>query len=272
MTVKEMQTCASETLDYFLEVMPDTPFTAEDIVIEFAPKSKMAERYRELAAIYKPTMWLNASRERELNSTIAGNALIGKNKSAVLMRADRRYTPPHLRHDVFHELAHIFCGKLENSEGFVDVYGDGTTGPGIPDNKIYDGMINAGYSVWSEFIAEYYTQKHTEPKRKLAEMTRTMYSFLSEVTHQNQFHAKSPFAYACSYFLNAEDAAEELASLSEEHSDTNEGTTFYICLNALYNQVQKDKPWEITEDFIHDIGSKYLMYFSAKFTDQLMPR
>ncbi|MCL2301350.1 MAG: hypothetical protein FWC27_14500 [Firmicutes bacterium] len=44
MTLKEMQACAAETLAYFLEVMPEAPFTAEDIIIELAPKAQMAER------------------------------------------------------------------------------------------------------------------------------------------------------------------------------------------------------------------------------------
>lgn len=54
MTLKEMQTCAAETLSYFLQTMPDVPFAEDDIIIEFAPKAKMAERAKALCAQYVP--------------------------------------------------------------------------------------------------------------------------------------------------------------------------------------------------------------------------
>ena len=269
MTEAEMQALAAEVLDYFIEVMPDAPFSAEDIVIEFAPKNKMVERYKALAEKYKPTMQLTAGREYELANSIVGNALIGRGKSAVLMLLDLKCSKTQLKHDVFHELSHIFCGKLENSESYIDVYGDGTTGTDNPDNTMEDGIINAGYCVWSEFIAEYFALKFTKSKYKLAEMTQYICELLGDAVPENQLHAKPPFAYACAYFLNATDVVEEFADLSEEHDDSAEGTAFYSCLGILYKQIQKEKPWEISEEFIQELGSKYLMYLTALSIKQI---
>ena len=52
MNLTEMQFIASDTLEYFIRIMPDVPFTVNDVVIEFAPKTKMAERARALCARY----------------------------------------------------------------------------------------------------------------------------------------------------------------------------------------------------------------------------
>ena len=50
MTITEMQSCAAETLSYFMMTMPDVPFTEDDIVIEFTKKNNMAERAKVLSA------------------------------------------------------------------------------------------------------------------------------------------------------------------------------------------------------------------------------
>lgn len=54
MKLSEMQFVVSDTLALFVRTMPDTPFTVDDVVIEFAPKTKMAERIRDLCAQYAP--------------------------------------------------------------------------------------------------------------------------------------------------------------------------------------------------------------------------
>jgi hypothetical protein len=76
MTLKETQACAAETLKYFLRAMPDAPFTADNIIIEFAPKKYMAERAKALCAIYAPDKIINETQAEELNSSIAANALV----------------------------------------------------------------------------------------------------------------------------------------------------------------------------------------------------
>ena len=129
MTLKEMRSCAAETLYYFLEVMPYPPFTADDIVFEFAPKNKMAERAKELCAKYVPEKIINESQVVQLNKSIAANALMGREKSAVIVRINYKDDYHNLKQLLFHELAHIYCGKLEmpESKHFIEVYGSGTS-------------------------------------------------------------------------------------------------------------------------------------------------
>jgi hypothetical protein len=137
--------------------MPDCPFNEDGIIIEFAKKKGMAKRARELCALYVPDKIVNESQARQLNRSIAANALIGREKSAVLVCEDYKATMKEWRMLFFHEYMHIFCAKSEmDEEHFIDVYCCGTTPDENPANKIYDGTINAGYVVWPEFIAQYY--------------------------------------------------------------------------------------------------------------------
>ena len=124
----EMHSIASDTLEYFIRTMPDVPFTEDDVVIEFAPKARMAERARVLSAQFVPGKTINASQAQELTDDIDANALIGKEKSVVIARINSKRSEQAWREIFFHEFMHIFCAKLEmDGEHFIDVYGSGTT-------------------------------------------------------------------------------------------------------------------------------------------------
>lgn len=84
MNLAEMHSIASDTLEYFIRTMPDVPFIVDDVVIEFAPKAKMAQCARALCAQFVPGKTINESQARELTEGIDANALIGKGKSAVI--------------------------------------------------------------------------------------------------------------------------------------------------------------------------------------------
>ena len=163
MTLNEMKDCAAETLSFFIQVMPEVPFTADDIIIEFAQKKDMADRAKALCKKYCPEKIINESQFRQLTESIAANALIGRVKSAVIVRINYKIDRHNWRKIFFHEFAHIYCTKLEmDCTHFIDIYGSGHTPDINPENEIYDGYLNAGYVVWSEFIAQYYTLKMVE--------------------------------------------------------------------------------------------------------------
>ncbi len=166
MKLKEMQSCAADTLDYFIQTMPDVPFVADDIHIEFAPKSKILERFQALCKQYSPDRPINEHHEYAIENNNFGNAIVGRDKAAMVLRTDYKIDEHNLRRIVFHELMHIYCGKTEvDGEHFIDVFGSGHTPDPNPENKIYDGYLNAGHFIWSEFIAEYTATIKAAPTR-----------------------------------------------------------------------------------------------------------
>jgi hypothetical protein len=56
MTLTEMKNTAQETLADFIKTMPYVPFTASDIVIQFANGKDMAKQAHALATLYAPDM------------------------------------------------------------------------------------------------------------------------------------------------------------------------------------------------------------------------
>jgi len=272
MTLNEMQAIAQKTLADFIQTMPDVPFTADDIVIEFAPRKKMAERAVALCELYVPDKKLNESQLWEFENTIGANALIGREKSAVLVRIDSRETKKGLREVMFHELSHIFCGKTEmDGEHFVDIYGSGHTPDENPENKIYDGQLNAGYVVWSEFIAQYYALRYVNKgKYSVADLTSDLLGLLNEVSISDVSWGKRSFAMVCSYLFLCHDVSDFIELLEESDflfADSNPNgaqtrAALQRCLLHLRENMQSEKPWKICENFIAELGMKYIMFAS----------
>ncbi len=212
MTRKEIRSCAADTLALFIQTMPDVPFTEDDIIIEFATKKDMAGRARELCAKYVPDKIINDSQAYELTTSIAANALVGREKSAVIVCDNRSKTEEEWRVIFFHEFMHIYCAKTEmDGEHFIDVYGSGTTLEEIPENQIYDGTINAGYFVWTEFIAHYYAWiKASGTRYDYPLVANYVNKLLCEVSTFTDELSKSSFAMACAYILSCKDVEEIL--------------------------------------------------------------
>ena len=220
MTLNEIQSCAAETLTYFIQTMPEVPFAEDDIIIEFVPKKKMAERAKALCAKYVPDKIINESQTHQLNTSIAANALIGKEKSAVIARINYKATKQDWRMIFFHEFMHIYCGKLEmDGEHFIDTYGSGTTpeNPDMtPDEKTYDGFLVAGHTIWSEFIAQYYAIKKVESDSLVFDgVVEYIFNLLGDVNVAELEISKGSFAMLSSYWLACDDAKETILQLDE---------------------------------------------------------
>ena len=267
MTLAEMKNCAAETLSFFMKTMPDVPFTEDDIVIEFANKKDMAKQAKILCKKYVPDKIINESQTQQLNSTIAANALIGREKSAVIACINYNNDMQIWRRIFFHEFMHIYCAKLEiDGEHFIDIYGSGHTPDENPENVLYDGIINAGYETWSEFIAQYYTLLKIERAYTFAEAADFILDLLGDTTAKYFIESKGIFAQACAYLLACSDIEKVLYDIkntpdyliTDSDSYGKETKTALLnCLDSLKEQLKQEHPWKINEDFIESLGSRF---------------
>ena len=248
--------------------MPDAPFTEDDIVIDFAKKKDMAKRAKELCAKYVPDKIINESQARQLNKSIAANALVGRDKSVVLVCMNYKAPLKEWRLLFFHEFMHIFCAKLEvDGEHFIDVFGKGHTPDENPEDKIYDGTINAGYVVWAEFIAQYYAlSKACDDGYNFPDVIDYVYERLSEVSIATNELSKGSFSMACAYLLTCGDVDEILnPDPSVENSapapyEKENKAALLNCLRYLNEQLQTEKPWKITEEFVEMLGGRFHLF------------
>lgn len=267
MKLSEMQSCAADTLDYFIQVMPDVPFGADDIHIEFTTKSKMVERFKALCAQYAPDRQINEHHEYALEHNNFGNAIIGRGKSAMLLKTDYKISKHDLQRCVFHELMHIYCGKTEmDGEHFIDIFRSGHTPDPDPEDRTYDGYLNAGHFIWSEFIAEYAAIMKTAPtKHTFTDIAQSVFGLLDEIYFKNE-ESKYSCAMMCAYIVSCADidnVFERFTNpgfiLPDDEPDGIESmTALQSCLFYLYEHIQGEKPYKITEEFIAELGKRYV--------------
>jgi hypothetical protein len=270
MKVAEMRTVAQATLADFIRTMPDVPFTEGDIIIEFAPRNKLVERFTALCEMCCTRRILNETQAAELAANITANAIIGENKSAVLVRIDYKISKQGLRSVMFHEFMHIFCGKTEiDGKHFIDIYGSGTTPDESPTDRVYDGELNAGHVVWSEFIAQYYALLHEHKQNySVTNLTNELFGLLNEVHNAEIHKSKTAFAMFCSYLLSCADTESFIELLDEPDFLFDERkpfamqvrTAFKNCLLHIQSNLKNEKPWKITETYIAELGERFIVF------------
>ena len=259
MTIAEMREHADRALKYFFQTMPDVPFEEDDIIIDFAPPSRMFARYKVLCQKYRPRYIIPKEHEEQLANSISGQAIIGEGKSAILICTKQPLLKASLPYIIFHELIHIYCAKIEiDGEHFFDLYGNET--PYEADEILHDG-----YYIWSEFIADYYASKYTRSGQFAFESVRNRIIKCLEKDITTPKDNRRDFVWACLDLITMYEAETILNRLTEpDIIISGESTTaqnlrsvFNDCVQLLYRQIQKEKPYKITEDFIVELGDSY---------------
>jgi len=260
MNLTEIRERADKALKYFFETMPDIPFGMDDIIFDFAPPTRMAARYKALCASYRPKEIILPEHEEQLANGTGGQAIIGEGKSAILICTKQPLLKANIRRIIFHELMHIYCAKTEtDGEHFVDIYGSGSPYDGS------DEILCDGYFIWSEFIADYISYEKTESGKSVFEYgcRDDVIRCIDEVVMG--IDSRRDFEWACLNILTATEPEKIIARIIEPgyiisggggYAD-NARKQLNACLQLLYKQTQKEKPWKINEGFITDLGEYY---------------
>jgi len=267
MKLVEMQSIATDTLDYFIRTMPEVPFKADDVAIEFVPKVKMAERIRSLRMQYTQDKIINANQAQELSQSIDANTLIGRENSTVIARMISKRSAQTWRGVIFHELMHIYCAMHE-MDHFVEADGSGNAPTGrkmTAAEKKHQRTLVHGHKVWSEFIAQYYTFIHTEITHpKYSEVSDYVDILLYFIGRMNDKKDKYSLSFACARLLTCSDVEETISMLKKTYDDMPaERRAALSCLFSLHEHLEAEKPWKISEDFIADLGNRYFSFLAA---------
>jgi hypothetical protein len=264
----EIQAAAAEALDFFIQAMPDVPFTADDIIIDVISKSGLVKHALKLCEICAPGKIISEKNIAGL-SDISMNAVRGKKKSAVLISLDanRNSTPQKIHAAMIHELMHIFTAltEMRGETHFYDIWGIGTTPKYNPTDPNWQYRFD-GYFVWTEFIAQYYALRLTQCRGTTLSSNRyRVNEFICDLKSDDRSYIRESIPWICAYYLSSEDAGENLPQPKvklEVSSQTWECLS--DCLVYLFEHMQNDKPWEITEAFIIGLGEKLALLLPRK--------
>lgn len=183
-------------------------------------------------------------------SHISAEAILGMDgdrvsgKAAILYREDVPFDilPEAV---LVHELGHIFAQKREyNGYFFEDTVPDG-------DVELY-----SGYALWKEFVADYFSNRicgcwpSSLKQMKLTKSDRKKLISRDRTTH----------AFVSSYFALVA-CTEEFRTSSEDLDGILEQSRvpFPNVFRLLGPQMKKESFWEISPDFIQELGCQYIV-------------
>jgi len=263
--------------------MPRTPFTPDDIVIEFFKPSEALAKYRSFCSRYFPrkldgTEYLKP----DFFKTMGASALVGITKSGLFIRSTLQCNEDEFRHIILHELAHIYCIKTEMppDKHFIDIYLGCTAETEFANvsERQEDGCISAGYEVWREFIADYIAVC-LDPKGFEHSLGSSAF-YVSDMLNGVKMgvsDAKLHMSLALTALMTASDSASLLINIDVSGDFGLDRTTteiFHSILEPVHQKVfqcnganwlnltdtNNDYPWIIDRDFIELLGTRYLMF------------
>lgn len=130
----------------------DADFSRDNVILTCFMTDDQEEIFEQFCSEYFPYR-LNDRYQEDGYFDFRASSFIGIDnggRDGILLRTDISYRPVELLHIFLHELAHIYCAHHElDGKSFYDEYCEG-----YAQTKEEDGMINAGYAVWRECIAE----------------------------------------------------------------------------------------------------------------------
>lgn len=233
-------------------------FRSENIIIELFEENSKYEVFETFCKKHFPYR-LSDSYRNEGYFDFRASAFIGKGNDeidGILVRTDIDYMPNELRHTLLHELAHIYCVHNElDGKDFFDLYCNGTA-PTTEEDEI----INAGYAIWRECIAEVIAIELDDTCyiTSLSSKKKYLSSLIDKIDPHNG-------KLATSMILTAVMTSEEVERSKEWKSAVNslvrlklfEEPMFHDMFEKVFHQLRNGF-CEIDFDFIFEIGTIYL--------------
>lgn len=161
-----------------------------------------------------------------------------------------------------HEISHLYCTQNEVSGGhFFDKY---CMGSGVED-----GMINAGYAIWREAIADIMADSILSENATL-----TLPMVKDEIRHLNREisignpNSKKAMSLILAYIMiSAEVATTADWKVTEKEIRKTikfEEPIVYGILEMFFEQLHTSPFWTITPEFITELGQMYLELLSMR--------
>ena len=235
-----------------------TAYSSDNILLRCLTTEDQVEVFESFCADYFPERLTDRYKEEGYFAFRASSFIGWDNgrKDGILLRTDLSYHPAELLHIYIHELAHIYCAHHElDNQSFYDEYCEGYAATAEED-----GVINAGYAVWRECIAEVIAAECDDncPVLSLKRKKKLLGQLSNEIEPLDGKLAVSQILVEVMTSLEVETAEDwkaartAITQLTFFHSPE-----FMDLFEIVYHQL-RSKFIQIDVAFISDIGSLYL--------------
>ena len=266
-TEQELREIFFEALDFFNEAL-DSGITRDNTVLAFFTPDNGLEVYERFCRDYFPKNLDEDYKAEGYFQSFAAQAFAGGGRYGVMIRSDLDFRLAELHRVFLHEISHLFCWDNEiEGGGFFDRY---CMGSGVED-----GMMNAGYAIWREAVADImadavlseYTSVTLDDVRE--EVVR-LYHLLSPADPDSKKEMSLILVYimitrevgGAAEWAGAEAQLKKRLGLDDH--------TLYAIIRMTFENLHSSPFWSISPEFIMELGGAYLSLLSAKFLRENM--
>lgn len=263
LTIEERNAIFDEAIGYFNRNM-GTAFSRENVKVAFCTQDTKVRILGEFLQNHFPEKAKGDYVKEYLQDFFSGMAFCEKDIYGILLRSDVLFDDHEFFHVVLHELCHIYCIINEfNGENFYKAFC-------LKEVDGYDnGLMCAGYKIWREVIAE-----------AMAEMI-DYYDYSLPLNRLKKKVVEYEQVLAEEEEINDDVVVNLLLDvlLSKRAMDKKTGAVFIdglqesgivkspiLCkmVKTVFSNFHNSKLWEITPDFIYELGNLYIDYRVAK--------
>ena len=234
----------------------------DNTVLAFFTPENGLKVYEDFCDRYFPDWTHDDYKSEGYFEEFAASAFVGE-KYGILIRSDLDETDFDWFRIFLHEISHIYCVVNEiGGEIFFDKYCRVEQGIDI-------GVINAGYQIWREAIADIMAQivNPDAGKHKLKTVSKDIKAFYNEIAFKNPASRKA-MSLIIAYIKSTEEVrrAKSWDAVVDRVKDTIgiKDDLIYSILELTYRILDKDEYWRINLDFIISLGEMYLMILTNK--------
>lgn len=258
----------NELTEYFFEALEmfndclDSDISNENVLLEFFTPENGVAVYESFCRVHFPKLLEEPYKKEGYFESFGAQAFVNDSEYGVLIREDIDFTLGEILQMFLHEISHLYCAKNEiEGGGFFDKYCMGS-GP-------EDGMMNAGYAIWREAVAdimadsiisEYATITLSSTKRLVEEYYREL-----SASNLNAKKAMSLIMYIMISREVASTTEWDVANRSIKRSIRIDDPLLEAVLKQVFDQLHRSPFWEITPEFVMTLGETYLSLLSHVF-------
>ncbi len=261
-TKEELKEYFFSALKMFNESL-DSEIGEDNLLIEFFnPKNGIAV-YEGFCKARFPQYLNEPYTEDGYFEDVAAQAFVGEDYYGVLIRENVDFTLGEVLQMFLHEISHLYCTQNEIPGGhFFEKY---CMGSGIED-----GMINAGYAIWREAIADIMADSMLSefPTLSLGMAKEEILNLNREIVFSNPCSKKAMSLVIAYVMISREVSTIDNWPTAEKKIKKTIGFNepiMYEILGLVFAKLRTSSFWEITPDFVTRLGQLYLELLSTRY-------
>lgn len=259
-TQEQLTQIFTDAITLFNETMGEEYSVGNDGIMLrfFAPENGVAV-YEEFCGTYFPRFLKEDYHRPGKFEGISAEAFVSDEYAGVMFRADLPFPKIELLHIALHEISHIFCTRNEIEGGeFYQRYCDDSN-HAIYGDKVdgyMNGCICAGYEVWREAIADIISFEAIldiwQPQNIKQEIKQ----------YYNKIGYGKPNSKKAASRLIAYVALTQPEDIAKQYPYFDQYTV--SMLNGVLKKLKTQPFFEITPEFIAQLGSIYFMILTVR--------